>query len=245
MHPPGDQADLDVTLATVLVGSAAVLAVDPRRGEVISGIDKRSLDRPVRVGPHGLEGDQQGDRKHHGGGDKAVHHYAFEHYPFWRAQLGDLPLLARPGAFGENLSTTGITEDDLRIGDVLRAGTALLQVSQGRQPCWKLDLRFGVRGMARRVQRSVRTGWYYRVLEPGFVAPGDRLTLVDRTTDWPIGRALRVIFRDHPAGVTAEVVRDRTAELAALPALSDSWRDTLKARLDGRDSPGSGTRLDG
>src|SRR5690606_21570785 len=108
----------------------------------------------VRIGPLGLEGDEQGDPRVHGGVDKAVHHYPFEHYAAWRAELGDLPVLAAPGAFGENLCSTGLDEDSVCLADRYALGDAVLEVSQGRQPCWKLNDRFGVRDMARRVQDS-------------------------------------------------------------------------------------------
>lgn len=96
---------------------------------------------------------------------QAVHHYAFDHYPQWIAEIGPRDVLARPGAFGENLSTRGITECDVCVGDVFTLGGATLQVSQSRQPCWKLNARFGLPKMSARVQQSGRTGWYYRVLD--------------------------------------------------------------------------------
>src|SRR3546814_708068 len=143
-----------------LVGRIAPLG----RAGVASGIFKRPVDRAVQVTRTGLAGDEQGDRKHHGGPEKALHHYAFEHYPAWRAELPALaPCLAGEGAFGENISTDGLTEADVCIGDVFRFGTSLVEVSQARQPCWRLNERFGDATMARRVQDTGRTGWYYRV----------------------------------------------------------------------------------
>ena len=112
-----------------------------------SAIAKQPTAGPVAVDSEGLAGDEQGDRRVHGGVYKALHHYPFEHYHHWRAQLGHSPLLERPGAFGENISTTGLGEADLCLGDVLRCGDVLLQVAQTRQPCWKLNDRFGVQDM--------------------------------------------------------------------------------------------------
>ncbi|NVJ03616.1 MOSC domain-containing protein, partial [Myxococcus sp. AM009] len=128
-------------------------------------IDKRPVRDAVEVGINGIVGDEQGDLRVHGGPDKAIHHYPFDHYAAWQADIGAQPLLAQPGAFGENVSTTGITEADICVGDRLRAGSVMLEVSQLRQPCWKLNDRFNTRDMARRVQHTARTGWYYRVLE--------------------------------------------------------------------------------
>ena len=146
----------------------------------MSAIAKQERTGPVAAGPLGLAGDEQGDLRVHGGPDKAVHHYAFEHYALWRDELGALPLLEAPGAFGENISTRGLTEADVCLGDRFVLGDALLEVSQGRQPCWKLNDRFGVADMARRVQATGRTGWYYRVLRPGTARAGDVLVLTER-----------------------------------------------------------------
>lgn len=137
---------------------------------------------PVAVGPSGLAGDAQGDRKRHGGPDKAVHIYPVAHYTNWARHLPDRADLFTPGTFGENIVLAGPTEADVCIGDMFRLGSALVQLSQARQPCWKLNLRFGLSDMARRVQTSGRTGWYARVLAPGTVAAGDRMVLEARPT---------------------------------------------------------------
>ena len=191
-----------------------------------SGIDKHPAAGRVWLGREGLAGDAQGDRKHHGGSEKAVHHYAFEHYAAWREAVGPRGVLARPGAFGENVSTTGLVEAQVAVGDIFRAGGALLQVSQGRQPCWKLNLRFGVPDMALRVQESGRTGWYYRVLEEGFVEAGEDLVLVDRISpEWTIERLWRVLYVDMlDAG--------ELAAMAALAHLPESWRGHAVRRLE-------------
>ncbi len=129
------------------------------------------------------------------------------------------------GAFGENFSTSGWSEADVCLGDRVRAGTALLEVSQGRMPCWKLNDRFEVAGMSLRVQESGRTGWYYRVLEEGVVAAGDILQLVERRhPDWSLLRLSEVLF-DRRAD--AELLR----QCLALP-LTPSWRRTLERRLE-------------
>ena len=189
-----------------------------------SGIDKRAAGR-LWLGRAGFAGDAQGDTRHHGGPDKAVHHYAFDHYGFWHGAIGRRDVLARPGAFGENISTVGLDERTVAIGDTFRVGGALIQVSQGRQPCWKLNLRFAVPDMARRVQESGRTGWYYRVLEQGFVEPGDDLVLVDRLTpDWTIERLWRVLYVDV-------LNREELSAMAALAHLPESWRGYADRRL--------------
>jgi MOSC domain-containing protein YiiM len=149
-------------------------------GSTVSGIDKLPSPGPQKVERLGIVGDRQADLRVHGGEDKAVHCYAWSHYSYWRDVLPGNPLLEAPGAFGENLSMEGIDERDVCIADRWRIGGALFEVSQGRQPCFKLNLRFGTRDMAARVQESLRAGWYLRVLEPGYVAAGDGVELIGR-----------------------------------------------------------------
>lgn len=208
-------------------------------GGAPSGIDKRPVDRPLRLLREGLEGDVQGDRRRHGGPDKALHHYPLDHYPDWRAEIGRSAVLAAPGAFGENLSTLGLTEAGVAVGDVFRLGSALVEVSQGRQPCWKLNLRFATPDMSRRVQQSGRTGWYYRVLEAGRVAPADDLVLVDRRApDWTLRRLWRVLYVDV-------LNRAELAAMAELPSLPEGWRAHARRRLETRKVEDWTARLDG
>ena len=193
---------------------------------VPSGIDKRLVAGPVALTASGLAGDAQGDLRVHGGPDKALHHYPFDHYAHWAEELGALPLLSRCGAFGENLSTLGLTEADVAVGDVFALGSAIIEVSQGRQPCWKLNARFGVADMARRVQISGRTGWYYRVLQAGTVAPESEVRLVERRApEWSIRRIWQIFYRDP-------LNRDALAELAELAPLAEGWRRHARRRLD-------------
>lgn len=213
-------------------------AVPYSRPGTRSGIHKVPVDGPVRIGELGLQGDEQGDLRVHGGVDKAVHHYALDHYPAWRSELGDLPVLQQPGAFGENISALGLTEADVCLGDRFHLGSARLEVSQGRQPCWKLNDRFSVPDMARRVQATGRSGWYYRVLQPGRAQAGDALTLIERPhPDWPLVRLARLLY-------------DRVLDPALLePALAlplvPSWRKLIERRLQHAAVEDWGKRLDG
>lgn len=209
----------------VLRGIAVPYARPDGRPGGLSAIAKQPVQASVAIGPLGLADDEQGDPRLHGGPDKAVHHYALEHYADWRGELGALPVLEAPGAFGENLASTGVTEATLCWGDRVRIGTALLEVSQSRQPCWKLNTRFGVRDMAMRLQRSGRTGWYYRVLEPGSVQAGDAIALVERPhAHWPLARVIDVLYHRM---LDAALLR----ELAALP-LPPSWQRLVQGRLE-------------
>lgn len=195
--------------------------------EIPSGMRKRPVIGRLELGPTGLPGDEQGDRRHHGGVDKALHHYPHDHYDWWRSQFPDLSShFDRPAAVGQNLSTLGLVEHGVSIGDLFELGTALVEVSQGRLPCWRLDVWLGREGAAMAMQLSGRTGWYYRVKRPGRVDPEDGLRLVDRPhPDWSIRRALCLITE----GVTDPAT---LAEFAALPALGASWRQMAERRLE-------------
>jgi len=210
-----------IRLDTLLTGRAQPFT---RPGSQ-SAIDKQPRHGQLKLSTLGLSGDEQGDLRIHGGVEKAIHHYPLEHYALWADELGAHPLLAQPGAFGENFSTTGWSEHDVCLGDRIQVGTALLEVSQGRMPCWKLSDRFAVPQLALRVQQSGRTGWYYRVLEEGLVSAGDNLQMVERPfADWSLARLSAVLFdkRVEPA-----LLR----ECLALP-LVPSWRRTLERRLE-------------
>lgn len=189
-------------------------------GAETSAIGKLPRAGPVMVGPLGLEGDEQADLTVHGGPDKALHHYPFDHYPFWRALIAGQSLLDGPGAFGENISTIGLTESGVCLGDRFRLGTALIEVSQGRQPCWKQGHRLGDASVVARIVAYRNSGWYYRVIEPGAVAVGDALELVDRPhPEWDVERMFGLIIggdgRDDPAALRA---------LAGMDVLARSWR---------------------
>ncbi len=213
----------EAVIRAVLVGKAVPFGPPGRT----SAIAKTPVDGPRAVGPEGFLDDEQADRRVHGGRDKAIHHYPLDHHAAWADDLGgDTPLLGQPGAFGENLSTLGLTEADICVGDRFRAGSAVLEVAQGRQPCWKLNHRFGVPDMAKRVQTTGRTGWYYRVVETGEIGPGDRLTLVERPyPHWSLTRLLHVLYVDT-------LNRDALAEMAALPVLAQAWRTLAERRLE-------------
>ena len=203
-----------------------------------SAIDKRPVAGVVHVTADGLVGDAQGDRRVHGGPDKAVHHYPYDHYPAWRTALPGRDLLDAPGAFGENLSTLGWTEDTVCLGDIVRVGSVELEVSQGRQPCWKLDDRFEARRVAAQVQSTGRTGWYYRVRQGGTLQAGDTLGVVARPhPDWPLRRLSGLLFQRTLDRALLEAA-------AALP-LPPGWMTLIQARLRTASVESWAARLDG
>jgi len=187
-----------------------------------SGFVKQPVDGPVWLGELNLDGDGQGDLNAHGGVDKAVNVYPAEHYDHWINER--LVAGFQPGRFGENFSIRGLLEAEVCIGDVFALGDARVQVSQPRQPCWKLAHFLDTRDMVRRVVECGRTGWYFRVLAPGVVAAGQRLELQERPhPEWPLARANHVMHHARDP--------EQEARLLQCPALSASWRRTLGRRL--------------
>ena len=207
--------------------------------ETRSGIRKRPIQGSIRLNRNGLVDDEQGDRVRHGGPEKALHHYPADHYQFWRIECpGAATLLGKPGAFGENISSRGITEEEVCVGEVFLIGTAVIQVSQGRQPCWRLNERFGMSGIAPRVQESGRSGWYYRILEEGDIEAGDVALLLERPEgDWTIRRLWEVMYRD---AMDLEVL----GKMAGLETLSQSWRELARQRISRRTVEDWRPRLD-
>lgn len=193
-------------------------------GRTESAIDKRPVTGAVHVQALGLEGDKQADRRVHGGVDKALHCYAWHHYAAWRAELPGCALWDAPGAFGENLSIEGLDEHGVCIGDRWRIGTTITVVSQGRQPCFKLNLRFGVPDMAARVQNTLRAGWYLRIEQPGAVAARDSMTLLDRPHPGFTVAHLLALIRDR---VTDPVLIEPVLRLPLPP----SWHRLFEQRL--------------
>ena len=187
-----------------------------------TGFFKHSRADRQWLGYEGLRGDEQSDRRYHGGVDKAVCVYPGEHYPFWQEtlSLADMPW----GAFGENFTTTGLLESEVCVGDTFSVGEARVQISQPRQPCWKLARRWRIKDLAAQVERTGLTGFYFRVLRHGFVKAGDLFSLEERPfPDWSIGRCNDVMHHG-----TGDV--DAARDLAQCPALSGSWKDSLWAR---------------
>jgi MOSC domain-containing protein YiiM len=201
-------------------------ASDPMQRRWTSGIVKQSVTGPVRLGRTNLDGDGQADLRNHGGLEKAVLAYAAGHYAIWREELAlpDLPF----GAFGENLTIDGLDETSVCIGDVYAVGGAKVQVSQPRKPCWKLARRWKLKDLPVRVQQTGRGGWYLRVLDEGFIEPGQAFALRERPCPrWTVSLANDLLYRRR-------VSPEDLAGLAACPLLSPTWRDSLGRRISGQ-----------
>jgi len=189
-----------------------------------TGFFKHPINGPVWLGRLNLDGDGQADLENHGGVDKAVNVYPIEHYSYWLQFLSVNELA--PGAFGENLTTEALSEDEVCIGDTFEIGESLVEVSQPRQPCWKLVRRWGVPDLALRFQNTGRTGWYFRVLREGLVQANQAVILVNRPfPEWTIAKANRLM---HHQTEDRHAARD----LANCPALSSRWRLKLAKRAD-------------
>ena len=203
-------------LAHLLIGTPKAFG---EKGEA-SAIAKDTVDYPLMLGFDGLAGNQVADPVHHGGPDKAVHLYPVEHYAFWQEKYPDVAVLNQPGAFGENFSCSGMTENELCLGDVFRVGEALIECSHARQPCWKLNHRLGKPDVLKTVVKSRRSGSYFRVLEEGQVKAGDDLVQQARPfPEWSLDRLFGMIVGGQHKGQGAELVA-----LSKNPVLGRTWR---------------------
>lgn len=206
-----------------------------QRGTVVSEGDRETRDvtrrfwttafykmpvaDPVTLTPLGLDGDQVADTKYHGGAEKAILCYTAEHYDRWADELPDLGMSA--GGLGENLTISGLDETSVCIGDRFAVADCVLEVSQPRQPCWKIARRWGEKTLTKRVGQTGRTGWYVRVIEPGTISPGDQMTLTARPQpDWTVAR-INDVFMGR------EVDRLAVIELMNMPELSPEWKKDL------------------
>lgn len=211
---------IQTKLKHVLIGTPKPFRDD---GEM-SAITKNAIKGSLMLRFEGLDGNKVADLLHHGGRDKAVHLYPIEHYEFWKKRYPDVDFLDQPGAFGENFSCTGLGEDRLCLGDIFRVGEALIECSHARQPCWKLNHRFGKSDVLKTVVQTGKSGSYFRVLEEGLIKAGDDLIQKDRPLpDWPLDRVFGLIIGGKHKG--------RAEDLKALsdnPALAENWRDRAK-----------------
>ncbi len=207
------------TIEAVCTGTAR-----PFNGAELSAFAKRPREGAVQVLAEGLAPDEQADRRVHGGPEQALHLYPLDHHDWWRGEIGDHLLLDEPGGFGSNLAVRGLIEESVHIGDRFRCGTALIEVSRPRAPCWKIEHRFGCKDMVTRIIETARCGWYFRVIETGEVAAGDRLERIAiGEPEWSVARVFRAL-------VAGEASPADYAALAALPALSPSLRDKAAAK---------------
>lgn len=205
--------------------------------EWTSAIFKEPAEEPVWAGKTGLAGDDQADKENHGGPEKAIFAYPLEHYEFWQKEHGVANISA--GGMGENFSMGNVSEGQISIGDTFQIGEAIIQVSQPRQPCWKPARRFKVKTLALLIQNTGRTGWYFRVLQEGFVEAGQSFTLLDRPyPQWTIQKCNEVLHSKNPDYKDME-------KLSQCELLTPKMRNTLAARLEKRELPDISKRVYG
>jgi len=196
-----------------------------RNGEPVStGIFKEPVPQRVMMRTLNLDGDRQADLSVHGGAEKAVYVYPSEHYDFWKHELPDMDLPW--GIFGENLTTTGLLETEVNIGDKFRIGTAEVMVTQPRMPCYKLGIRFGRADIIKRFLLSERTGFYLSVLKEGEVGAGDEVELLKKNA-----AGVKVVDVTRLYSSDKDNV-DLLRRLIALEELPESWRNYLRKRLE-------------
>jgi MOSC domain-containing protein YiiM len=217
---PGTTPALAGRVLSVQVGQPTDLRW--RGKKVRSGIVKTGVSGRVAVAATGVEGDEQADLRLHGGPDKAICCYPSEHLPAWAARLErrELP----HGAFGENLTLADLTEDVVCIGDTYTLGTAVVQVSQPRGPCFKLAARWNARTLPAEMAGRLKSGFYLRVLQPGDVGAGDRMDLVGRTSAVTVAEVMRVTYRDRHDTLARHAV-------VGVPELAEQWRAALATLL--------------
>ncbi|MFN2100364.1 MOSC domain-containing protein [Altererythrobacter sp. MF3-039] len=197
----------------------------PFNGAERSAIAKHPTPGPLRINRDGFEVDEQADRKVHGGPEMAVHLYPLDHHDFWTGMLMGHALLAEPGAFGSNLAVRGIDEEQVCIGDRFQLGSAVLEISQARQPCWKVEHRFQRKGMVAAIIETGRSGWYFRVLEEGVAQAGDTLHRIEQGhEDWSVARVFETIF-------APDTSNEDLAAVANLERLSPNHRERARMRL--------------
>ncbi len=203
-------------------------AKNPMDREWTTGIVKQTIQGKIWAGQTNLEGDGQGDRKNHGGVEKAIFVYPIAHYTRWQEKLDRADFTI--GAFGENLAVQHMTETDLCIGDTFQIGEATVQVSQPRRPCWRPARRWKIKDLAIQIQREGMTGWYFRVLKEGYIQAGDNLQLQERPfPEWTVAKSNDVMYNQKQN-------LELTTELAACELLAPSWRNTLSKRAQGKTS---------
>lgn len=198
------------------------------QGSRPSAIAKLQVDGELTLTETGIVGDEQAEKSYHGGTDRALCHYPREHYAHWAQMFPQQAALFCAPAFGENLSTSGLTEKNVFIGDIFRWGDALIQVTQPRSPCFKLNFHFGISDISSQMQSSGRTGWLYRVIAGGNVSAEAPLELVSRVSDVSVYDAAAIAwfqpFDD-----------EQYHRLLSAAGLSASWTRTMqKRRLSGK-----------
>jgi MOSC domain-containing protein YiiM len=211
---------LNIILESVNIG--AITELNHANGTVKSGIFKTPTKQMITIAHSGINGDSQADLKAHGGPDKVVCVYPSEHHDWWNKELN---INFLPGHAGENFTTKGITEKNVCIGDQYKVGTTILEVSQPRQPCYKLAARHGNKAIAKKVQQAGKTGFYFRCIEAGNVQAGEEIKLINRPNPK---------FTIEVANILMHIDQLNTEQMNSfikLNELSNSWKQYFTKRI--------------
>ena len=191
-----------------------------------TGIFKNKIQDSITVTKLGLVGDYVADKRVHGGPEKAIHHYPAENYDILIREYGSITSSLIPGALGENISTIGLTERNICIGDIFRVGGVMLQVSQPRSPCWKINHKFEIGTVSRFIQSERITGWYYRVITEGLIEEGEYMRLQERPHEQvTVAQFLDVVHNHRPDP-------SKLMNLENLSELSQEWKVRIKKRRE-------------
>jgi MOSC domain-containing protein YiiM len=201
-------------IAGLFIGQLATIGPD----KTATGIYKFPSQQLHEITEIGLSGDIQVDKRVHGGPEKAIYHYPADHYALFKQALPHLSDSFTPGSIGENISTHGLLDSEVHIGDTFRLGSAIVQVSQPRRPCWKINQKYGNAHIAPFMMSEAISGWYYRVLETGQLKTGDPIEFLERLDDSVSVAQIWQIFIDR---LERKAHRE---PIPKIPGLSDEWR---------------------
>ena len=201
--------------------------------KIITAINRTEVDI-LNVYKDSIEGDEVYNKIHHGGLQRVIHHYPLEHYIFWKNLFPGTHF--SPGLMGENISTAGLTEENVCIGDTYRIGSTLCVVSEPRKPCATINHQFQITGFARKVQSEAKTGWFYKIFQEGIIRSGDEIILEERLyPELTIKECVQALLV-HPDRVILEMMGQN-------PALSNNWRIPAREFLKSGTLPDDRGRL--
>ncbi len=207
---------------SIFIGNIQAL---PKSGRP-SAIYKSLVTNSIEIGIDGIIGDHQADLKVHGGPEKAIHLYPTRHYKKLASRFPEAAAQLIAGSIGENLATSELDENDVRIGDLWQLGSAILQVCQLRNPCWKIDEKFSSEGMANYIAENQLNGWYWRVIQPGRVNVGDALELAEISSYAKSLYESILLWQEHRPNL------DELHDLANAPGIAKAWKDKIVQRLN-------------
>ncbi|MDA7025199.1 MOSC domain-containing protein [Bacillus sp. CLL-7-23] len=213
-----------MSMKIISINIGKPITIDVNGKEIQTGIYKMQIKKPIYLGKLNFQGDGQADLVHHGGVDKAVCVYPFEHYQYWENELNRK---LEYGAFGENLTVTGMLETNIHIGDIFQIGEAIVQVTQPRQPCFKLAKRYDLKDFPIRMQNNGYTGFYFRVLEEGWVTPGSNINRLETNAKQVTIEFANQIMHHDKKNV------DALKRILEVEQLSGNWTNTFRKRLKG------------